>query len=184
METFSPAVQDEYRQASSWAQQLQNKINIAIFGAPKLSVERVTQLDAQQFDQELNLMLSWQLQSVFKYFRPELLTRFKPELDAILHGLIWRYTIARDRPTPGGHIQNVQHVRSVVRAAEAEGKDYPTLAPGARLTSKQKLLFGLLSVGGRWLWARMHKYMQDQGWGLYEQVGRWMMSRGVLVLMS
>lgn len=42
-----------------------------------------------------------------QFFRPELLTRFKPELDAFMHFLIFRFTIYADVPSPGNQLQNI-----------------------------------------------------------------------------
>lgn len=39
------------------------------------------------------------------------------------------------------------------------------------LTRRQKLLYALLFIGGRWGWTRLNQYMIDENWGGHPQVG-------------
>jgi len=46
---------------------------------------------------------------VFKYFAPDFISQYKPEIDAVLHGLIFKYTIFSDIPTPANKLWNLKY---------------------------------------------------------------------------
>jgi hypothetical protein len=54
-------------------------------------------------------MLGQQLRRIFRFFHPELLTRYRPELDAFLHLLLYRHSILIDMPSPGSFLQNITY---------------------------------------------------------------------------
>jgi len=70
---------------------------------------RVNQLEAAQLDKDVILLLSMQLRRIFRFFSPAMLMRYKAELDSLLHLLLYRFTIALDKPTPGAALQNLQY---------------------------------------------------------------------------
>lgn len=115
-------------------------------------VMRVNQLDAQQLDSELHMMLGSQLGAVFEHVRPGLAGRFKPELDAVLRALVFRYSVAADVPSPGLALQNLRY-----RNAAARHDSY-------RLLPRQKVAHFMLDVFARWAWTRLDAAAVGGGW--------------------
>ncbi|RPB22908.1 hypothetical protein L211DRAFT_857955 [Terfezia boudieri ATCC MYA-4762] len=103
---------------------------------------RVGQLDTELLDEELLDLLKQQLWGGLKYFRPSLKDSFEPELMAILRLALFKLTIWDNNATYGAALQNLKYV-------------------DARVPSKtQKVLYGLITVGGRYFYTRLNLWLQ------------------------
>ncbi|XP_035697510.1 peroxisome biogenesis factor 2-like [Branchiostoma floridae] len=105
-------------------------------------VLRVSQLDAAELDSAILQHLKSQVSRCFQYFKPGVLTRVEPEVNACLRFLLWKFTIHTASATVGQKLLNLRY----------SGSPSPT----AGLTDRQKLLYALIVVGGKWLQDRSH----------------------------
>ncbi|KAI5787614.1 Pex12 amino terminal region-domain-containing protein [Peziza echinospora] len=110
---------------------------------------RVGQLDTELLDEELLDLLKQQLWGGLKYFRPSIKENYEPEFMAILRAALFKLTIWDNDATYGAALQNLKYVdaRSGLRG-------------GDRAPSKtQKVLYGLVTVGGRYLYTRLNLWL-------------------------
>ncbi len=158
-------------------------------------VMRVNQLDAELLDSDLTQMLSYQLSRIGQFVSPQVWSAFKPELDALLQVLIFRFTILRDVPTPGNKLSNLRYANATAPApttilpplaasspvaTAATALATATAATGMAaakvlsdgLTARQKWLYALLWIGGRYGWTRLNQYMLHNGFGHFP-AGDW-----------
>ncbi|XP_019642986.1 PREDICTED: peroxisome biogenesis factor 2-like [Branchiostoma belcheri] len=105
-------------------------------------VLRVSQLDAAELDSAILQHLKSQVSRLFQYFKPGILARVEPEVNACLRFLLWKFTIHTASATVGQKLLNLRYSGS--------------LSPSAGLTDRQKLLYALIVVGGKWLQDRSH----------------------------
>ncbi|XP_058501414.1 peroxisome biogenesis factor 2 isoform X1 [Solea solea] len=126
--------------------------------APESNVElqtpvlRITQLDALELDSALEQLVWTQFSQCFQNFRPGLLTPVEPELRALLHLLVWRFTLYSSSTTVGQSLLNLHY--------------HNTLSPSPRyrpLSRRQKLCLLLLTAGPRWLRERSHSLLLGLG---------------------
>ncbi|KAF8462560.1 Pex12 amino terminal region-domain-containing protein [Kalaharituber pfeilii] len=110
---------------------------------------RVGQLDTELLDEELLDLLKQQLWGALKYFRPTLKETFEPELMAILRAALFKLTIWDNNATYGAALQNLKYIDA--RSSKG-GRDRPP-------TRSQKILYGLITVGGRYLYARLNLWL-------------------------
>ncbi|KAL6870712.1 hypothetical protein ACP4OV_014560 [Aristida adscensionis] len=132
-----------------------------------ISISRVNQFDAARLDVEMSAMLKEQLVKVFALMKPGLLFQYEPELDAFLEFLIWRFSIWVDKPTPGNALMNLRYRDE--RAAPITGKDVRTGLEGPGLSTAQKILCCVGTVGGQYIWSRLHSFSAFRRWGDSEQ---------------
>jgi peroxin-2 len=147
--------------------------------APSLEILRVNQLDAGVLDHELNQLLKVPIAAALTHSRPGLMDKYKPEIDAFLRLLMFRFSIFINKPTPGMTFLNLrfrnEHCFSSPSTAgllEVEG-DAPTPA--------QRGLYGLLTVGLDWAWDRGRQTAVARGWNESDH-GSW--RRRLWVLLS
>ncbi|CAG5895816.1 unnamed protein product [Menidia menidia] len=112
---------------------------------PPTPVLRISQLDALELDSALEQLLWTQFSRCFQNFRPGLLTPVEPELRALLHLLLWRFTLYSHSATVGQSILSLRY-----HAASDSSPRYRPLSP------RQKVCLALLTVGPRWLQERSH----------------------------
>jgi peroxin-2 len=110
-------------------------------------------------DTELNSILGAQASGAFKYLHADAVAAWRPELDAALSALVWRYTVAADRPSPGALLQNL----------EFHNNDYWHDKLRARTGVplywwRQKVALVVFTVGARYGWLRLRAHMLDNGW--------------------
>ncbi|XP_078697631.1 peroxisome biogenesis factor 2-like isoform X2 [Branchiostoma floridae x Branchiostoma belcheri] len=105
-------------------------------------VLRVSQLDAAELDSAILQHLKSQVSRSFQYFKPGILARVEPEVNACLRFLLWKFTIHTASATVGQKLLNLRYSGSP--------------SPSAGLTDRQKLLYALIVVGGKWLQDRSH----------------------------
>lgn len=111
---------------------------------------RVGQLDTELLDEELLDLLKQQLWGGLKYFRPSLKDSFEPELMAILRAALFKLTIWDNNATYGAALQNLKYVDA--RVGRMAGFKAPS--------KTQKVLYGLITVGGRYLYTRLNLWLQ------------------------
>nr|XP_040023570.1 peroxisome biogenesis factor 2 [Gasterosteus aculeatus aculeatus] len=108
-------------------------------------VLRISQLDALELDSSLEQLVWTQFSQCFHNCRPGLLTPLEPELKALLHLLLWRFTLYSRSATVGQSLLSLRY--------------HNTLSPSPRyrpLSRRQKLGLALLTAGPRWLKERSH----------------------------
>lgn len=145
----------------------------------EIDIQRVNQLDSVRLDSELIELLSQQFFQSFSLFRSDLIAKFKPELILLVDCLLFRYSVWSTDSTYGLKLQNLKMV-----SARFEKKKhcsifyyliilclcffilclfvfffYSLLKP---LTTKEKLLYGFLTIFPRWIWTRFQSYANDQ----------------------
>uniref|UniRef100_A0A8C6T751 RING-type E3 ubiquitin transferase (cysteine targeting) n=1 Tax=Neogobius melanostomus TaxID=47308 RepID=A0A8C6T751_9GOBI len=117
-------------------------------------VLRISQLDALELDSSLEQLMWSQFSRCFQNFRPGLLTPAEPELRALLHLLVWKFTLYPNSATVGQSILNVRYHNTLSAS--------PRYRP---LSRRQKLGLALLTVGPRWLQERSHNLLVAFGLG-------------------
>jgi len=113
------------------------------------TVDRVNQLEAPTIDEECQAILKEQVSQGFEHFDTSLLARLKPEISLFVNCFYYKYTIWRNEPLPGHKIQNIQFINGV-RGAVIK-----------TLTKKQKVLYFLLDVVGRYFYERFKIWIED-----------------------
>uniref|UniRef100_A0A6A7G7X7 Peroxisome biogenesis factor 2 n=1 Tax=Hirondellea gigas TaxID=1518452 RepID=A0A6A7G7X7_9CRUS len=129
----------------------------------RLDIMRVNQADAEQLDKELGFMLKLQFTQIFKFFEGTFLDRFSPEIQACLDFMIYRFSIYTDKPSAGSLLQNLRY-RDEWNSSDSIGK--------YEIPYARRVLHGLLSIGGRWLWTRIIRHTTNEGYGGYPQGSR------------
>ncbi|XP_070709192.1 peroxisome biogenesis factor 2 isoform X2 [Pempheris klunzingeri] len=115
---------------------------------PQTPVLRINQLDALELDSALDQLLWNQFSQCFQNCRPGLLTPLEPELRALLHLLLWRFTLYSSSATVGQSLLSLRY--------------HNVLSSSSRyrpLSSRQKLGLALLTAGPRWLQERSHSLL-------------------------
>ncbi len=110
---------------------------------------RVNSLDSAHLDSELSTLLLSQFRSIFKYFNPNFLFFYSPEIEFFLNFSIFSLSIGRSVPSPGQALQNFQY----------KFHENPAINRFQR--------FGLffLTIGARWFWIRLSSFMTNGGYG-------------------
>ncbi|KAL7373704.1 hypothetical protein ABVT39_013035 [Epinephelus coioides] len=121
---------------------------------PQTPVLRISQLDALELDSALEQLVWTQFSQCFQNFRPGLLTPLEPELRALLHLLLWRFTLYSSSATVGQSLLSLRY-HNVLSSS-------PRYRP---LSRKQKLGLALLTAGPRWLQERSHSLLLCLGSG-------------------
>ncbi|KAL7273741.1 peroxisome assembly protein (Peroxin-2) [Rhizina undulata] len=109
---------------------------------------RVGQLDTELLDEELLELLKGQLWGGLKYFRSSLKESFEPEFLLLLRAALFKLTIWDNNATYGAALQNLRYV-------DARRSGLVDVPP----TRLQKGLYGLCTVGGRYLYSRLNLYL-------------------------
>ncbi|BFZ64726.1 peroxisome assembly protein (Peroxin-2) [Saitoella coloradoensis] len=113
---------------------------------------RVNQLDAELLDEELFGLLQSQLWNAFKYWNIK--DTYTPELQALLRVALFKLSIWDRDASYGAMLQNLKY-----RDERNSG------LVSARPSRSQKLLYGLITVGGRYAWTKTELLMTREGWG-------------------
>mmetsp|Transcript_12169 Transcript_12169/g.37091 ORF Transcript_12169/g.37091 Transcript_12169/m.37091 type:complete len:206 (-) Transcript_12169:1470-2087(-) len=116
-----------------------------------LAVHRVNQLDAIRLDEELLTLFRQQLLSSLRLFDVARWERFTPELDALLHGVYFWFTVRMDEPSPGNRYQNLKY-----------HDGWRGLKSHLRL--RQKFVLGACNVILRYLWLRLERLSAARRW--------------------
>jgi peroxin-2 len=123
---------------------------------------RVTQLDAAQLDSELNGMLIGRFFGLFTFLQPPNnnnnnggVRRWRPELEALLQLLIYRFTTFVGKPSPGNQLQNLEYHGARLSTA--------AVRPPRGLSRLQRLAFPLGFIGVRYVWTRWRQHVVEAG---------------------
>ncbi|KAG0644507.1 Pex12 amino terminal region-domain-containing protein [Tuber brumale] len=109
---------------------------------------RVGQLDTELLDEELLELMKGQLWNGLKYFRPSLKESYEPEFLLLLRAALFKLTIWDHNATYGAALQNLVYV-------DARSKGPIDQPP----TALQKSFYGLITVGGRYMFSRMNLFL-------------------------
>ncbi|XP_034415967.1 peroxisome biogenesis factor 2 isoform X2 [Cyclopterus lumpus] len=115
---------------------------------PQTPVLRISQLDALELDSSLEQLVWTQFSQCFHNCRPGLLTPLEPELRALLHLLLWRFTLYSSSTTVGQSLLSLRY-NNILSSS-------PRYRP---LSRRQKLGLALLTAGPRWLQERSHSLL-------------------------
>uniref|UniRef100_A0A3P8U691 Peroxisome biogenesis factor 2 n=1 Tax=Amphiprion percula TaxID=161767 RepID=A0A3P8U691_AMPPE len=119
---------------------------------PQTPVLRISQLDALELDSALEQLVWNQFSQCFHNCRPGMLTPLEPELRALLHLLLWRFTLYSSSATVGQSLLSLRYHSTF------------SLSPRYRpLSPRQKLGLAVLTVGPQWLQERSHKLLPFLG---------------------
>ncbi|CAG8489460.1 9970_t:CDS:2 [Diversispora eburnea] len=131
---------------------------------------RVSQLDTDLLDIELFDILKEQLWQIFTLFKPNFRVTFEPELLALLQFIMYRLSIYESGASYGAQLQNLKY-----RNERKHGGLLQSTAKDAPLTKFQKYAFGIMTIGGQYVWMRINQIVTAQGWGELEDVedGSW-----------
>ncbi|KAG0164202.1 peroxisome assembly protein (Peroxin-2) [Apophysomyces sp. BC1034] len=133
--------------------------SMAALRTSSLKVMRVSQLDSDILDLELFDILKEQLWNAFSLFKPTLKESFEPELLALLNLVLFKLSIYDSSATYGGQLQNLKY-----RNEWKHGGALESIAKDAPLTKTQKIMYGLLAVGGQYAWSRSNRIITARGW--------------------
>ncbi|KAA8911171.1 hypothetical protein TRICI_003893 [Trichomonascus ciferrii] len=110
---------------------------------------RVGQIDASILDSELLNMLKEQLWKGFKYFRPDIKDKYESELVLILKLALFKLTVWDHSTTYGAKLQSLKFM------------DARSAVSNQPITKSQKLGYGLLVVGGSYLWQKLDDHITN-----------------------
>ena len=85
---------------------------------------------------------------MFKFFQSDILLTYKHEIFLFLNSLIFKYSIYKNKSTPGNHLQNLKLVDKT----------------GKSLHLHQKMNYWLLFIFGRYIWKKFINYISDWGY--------------------
>ncbi|CAH1772885.1 unnamed protein product [Owenia fusiformis] len=114
---------------------------------------RVSQLDASELDHEVLSLMKSQLNNIFKYFKPGVLTKIEPELNAALRLAIWKFSVDALGSTVGQSILELKY-KNVLSSDVAK----------PWISKRQRYLLALILIGGQWLKDRSHDIGQRFDW--------------------
>ncbi|KAK4242690.1 Pex12 amino terminal region-domain-containing protein [Achaetomium macrosporum] len=123
---------------------------------------RVGQVDAELLDEELVELLRGQVGDALKYIggrvggggagsSNSLLHDWEAEISLALRAVLFKLTVWDHDATYGAALQNLKYTDA--------RRDGPALVPPSRW---QKSLYGLVTVGGRYLWAKWEDWLLEQ----------------------
>ncbi|KAL8705383.1 MAG: hypothetical protein Q9201_001502 [Fulgogasparrea decipioides] len=119
---------------------------------------RVGQVDAELLDEELLALLKGQTGEALKFFSFHLRDEWSSEILLGLRVLLFKFSIWDHNASYGAALQNLRY-------SDARHRGPIPKAP----TRWQKILYGLLSVGGRYAWDKWDTWLADQE-GSYDAV--------------
>ncbi|RHZ56709.1 hypothetical protein Glove_397g8 [Diversispora epigaea] len=137
--------------------------SLSSFLSPPLRIMRVSQIDTDLLDFELFDILKEQLWQIFTLFKPQFRVTFEPELLALLQFIMYRLSIYESGASYGAQLQNLKY-----RNERQHGGLLQSTAKDAPLTKFQKYAFGIMTIGGQYVWMRMNRIVTAQGWGELE----------------
>ncbi|KAK3383079.1 Pex12 amino terminal region-domain-containing protein [Lasiosphaeria ovina] len=122
---------------------------------------RVGQVDAELLDEELVELLRGQVGDALRYFggtgatNTNLKDEWSAELSLALRAVLFKLTVWDHDATYGAALQNLKYTDA--------RRDGSVLAAPTRW---QKSMYGLVTVGGKYLWAKWEDWLLDQDDGL------------------
>ncbi|TKX23380.1 hypothetical protein C1H76_4448 [Elsinoe australis] len=140
---------------------------------------RVGQLDAELLDEELLGLFKGQVGDALKYFGQHLADEWGLEIVAGLRVVLWKLSIWDKGVSYGGWLQGLRYADARRGEGRWWGRDGGEEAMG-RLEDPsrvQKLVYGLVTVGGRYGWEKWEDWLLEREGGyeissLVERLGR------------
>ncbi|KAI7869752.1 Pex12 amino terminal region-domain-containing protein [Spinellus fusiger] len=129
-----------------------------------LKVMRVGQLDSDILDNELITILKEQLWSALSLFKPTLKEAFEPELLMLINLVLFKFSVYDTSASYGAQLQNLKYRNEWRHQGPLE-----SIAKDAPLTRAQKIVYGIVSVGGHYVWHRLNRYVTEKGWSELEE---------------
>ena len=111
---------------------------------------RVGQVDAELLDEELINLLRKQAGEGLRLFGAHLQDEWSAEINGVLRSILWKLSIWDHGASYGASLQGLKY-------ADAR----PGTIRGAPATKIQRIAYGLLTVGGRYGWARWEEYLSS-----------------------
>ncbi|CAG8484176.1 7136_t:CDS:2 [Paraglomus brasilianum] len=133
--------------------------SLASFPSPPLRILRVSQLDADLLDTELFAMLKEQLWQAFSLLDPYY-KRYELELMAIMQFILYRFSIYETGASFGAQLQNLKY-----RNEKMHSGGLQSTANDAPLSKMRRVLFGLFTIGGQYVWAKVNRLVTAFSWG-------------------
>ncbi|KAL1918391.1 uncharacterized protein VTP21DRAFT_3051 [Calcarisporiella thermophila] len=127
--------------------------------APHLRILRVSQLDADLLDTELFSLLKEQMWNMFSLFRPSLKENYEPELVALLQLALYRFSVYDSGASYGSMLQNL-----IYRNEKEHLESQVTSAKISPLTHFQRVMYGVLTIGGQYFHNRITRWVTSKGW--------------------
>lgn len=118
---------------------------------------RVGQVDAELLDEELLTLMTGQVGEGLKYLGPYLVDDWRAEILLVLRGTLFKLSLWDHDASYGAALQNLKY-------SDARNKG----TPGATPQRWQKALYGIISVGGRYVWTKWEDYLLDAEGGYDE----------------
>ncbi|KAL1956731.1 hypothetical protein VTO42DRAFT_6881 [Malbranchea cinnamomea] len=118
---------------------------------------RVGQVDAELLDEELLGLLKGQVGEGLKYFGRHVREDWNNEIELVLRAILFKLSVWDHNASYGAALQNLKYTDS--------------RSPGpvhSNPTKWQKILYGLLTVGGRYAWDKWEAWLIDQEGGYNE----------------
>ncbi|KAH8205009.1 hypothetical protein TruAng_000892 [Truncatella angustata] len=112
---------------------------------------RVGQVDAELLDEELVELLQSQVGDALKYFGGNIKDDWSTEIILALRAVLFKLTIWDHDATYGAALQNLKY-------SDARREGSVLVAP----SKWQKALYGLITVGGKYGWAKWENWLLDQ----------------------
>lgn len=121
---------------------------------------RVSQVDAELLDEELLSLFQSQVGDGLKYFGGHLRDEWVAEIMLGLRAVLWKLSMWDHDASYGASLQNLRYV-------DARHKGSVPMGP----SKWQKAGYGLISVGGRYAWARWEDWLAEKEGGEEEVNG-------------
>jgi peroxin-2 len=118
---------------------------------------RVGQVDAELLDEELLDLLKGQVGEALKYFGTHVQDDWSAEIMLTLRAVLFKLSVWDHDATYGAALQNL-------RFTDARNKGSNLIAP----TKWQKAMYGMVTVGGRYAWAKWESWLVDNDNGYDE----------------
>lgn len=109
---------------------------------------RVGQVDAELLDEELLELLKGQVTEGLKYFGSHITDTYTPEISLALRLILFKLSIWNNNASYGAHLQGLRYT---------DARSSSPARPPPKLW--QKAAYGLITVGGRYAWAKWEEYL-------------------------
>ncbi|KAI9291651.1 hypothetical protein K502DRAFT_278597, partial [Neoconidiobolus thromboides FSU 785] len=124
-----------------------------------LKVSRVAQLDADLLDNELKEILSTKLFTAVSLFKSDIKTMYEPELVLGLQSVLFYFSFrGKFKASYGAMLQNLRFQN------DFSPKNFTTTSISDP-TLLQVSLYGVLTIGGQYLWSKWLNSGVGGGWG-------------------
>jgi peroxin-2 len=126
-------------------------------GIPKTEtfIMKANQLDSLALDEEVYSLLQAQLFKSFKFFKRGILNEYKPEINALLQLIIFKFSIFDSDSSYGQQLQNLIYIDAFSQNSK-----------NIKLKLWQKVLFAVFVIFGKWFCERLNYFSIKKIWAL------------------